>query len=510
MVWWPLVASSVAFLVPAVVAAVRRRRRDAAVLAAVATTSVLYHGTDWSWAKPVDMWFAHCVGARYALTLRGTPRAVGAAALIVYFTKSRGNPAPTWRVWHLLFHALAQASLVAHHKCHVKSGETSAAGAMVVVFFSLHLQPLQLHLARRAPYGGTETAIIEMAAALVADPGRRCAVVVLTNQHPNRTRIIDGIVYMRYDSNEAHAVLKSARALVVPDYCFGRNLWLQAVSTCVQRLPLNAHFVPWIHCAKTRAFIEETALQTACGRRLLPIAVSEFAARAAGGAPTVVVRNALPVAMRPPQGPLPEAQRKPGKWVFAACYQRGGAVVERAFAEVQRRGRADAASELHFASYYTGGGTTTTTTTTTAGIHRHGPLQKTQLSALLQDADVCVLPLVLEDTKVAHETFCLTALEALAHGVLVVTWAVAGLVEYGDLIEALPPPTCPDYDPQAADGRNPEMLTDAAVGALADAVVSLRDLPDDARFAKRAAGHAWAVAQTWDGRAEELLRLLGV
>jgi glycosyltransferase involved in cell wall biosynthesis len=176
--------------------------------------------------------------------------------------------------------------------------------------------------------------------------------------------------------------------------------------------------------------------------------------------------------------------------VFGASYERGGEVCRRVFTKVRETSHS-AASELVFASYYTPDGSSS--------------LSKQALAELVASAEFFVYPLVLPSGSVHHDTFACIVLEALAGGVDVVSWDVACLREvFGNHVNLLQTPTCTGYDPHARFGRNPNMLSDGAVGALADAVLAVDALPVNERERRRREAVEWATSETWTDKAVQM------
>lgn len=236
-------------------------------------------------------------------------------------------------------------------------------------------------------------------------------------------------------------------------------------------------------------------LKNACQHRGAPltlVCVSEFVRRhlRVDGSSMVTIPNAI--------NPLifdraaVDGRREPRSLVFCASFERGGRVAQEVHALL---GRTHTMGGLHVSSYCDSG---------------KGPsLSKRALSDLMRRCDYMVYPLVLDSGWVHHDTYSCVVLEAMACGVLVVSWDVACLRGvFGDLITLLPPPAAAGYDAHAPGGTNAAMLEPPAVSALADAVASLMALPDAVRESRRDAARSWALAQTWDVRVQALLRAI--
>lgn len=207
----------------------------------------------------------------------------------------------------------------------------------------------------------------------------------------------------------------------------------------------------------------------------------------------------------------PTTPKTRGAWYFPACFARGGAVAVRAFQRV-RAARPAAASALHMLSYYLpdkfddhGG---SDAEGCDGGVRRHGSLPRARVAEFAAASEYLVYPLAYAGTGAPHhETFGCSILEALAAGAIVVTWAVGCIPSlYGDRVVALPPP--PGYAADALHGSaEPWFLSDAAVDALAEAVLAL-DADPARRAALRSRGMAWARKQTWARSAAALRAVL--
>lgn len=245
----------------------------------------------------------------------------------------------------------------------------------------------------------------------------------------------------------------------------------------------------WCHSIYTTGMI--TVLESACMRRQTPfmlVGVSEFVRThlAARRAKCVIIPNAInPSIFNMEQREV----REPLSFVFCASYERGGHIAE----EVHKLLKMTLPMGAMYVSSYCDPAL--------------GPsLSKIALASRMRSSDYMVYPLVLGQGAVHHDTYACVILEAMACGVLVVTWDVACLRGvYGDLITLVPPPEFPGYDPGAEFGTNGAMLRPAAISALADAVSLLANLPVGEREAIRMRARTWAVEQTWDKRVTALL-----
>ena len=236
----------------------------------------------------------------------------------------------------------------------------------------------------------------------------------------------------------------------------------------------------WLHCYVSHADL--LAFKTKIAPRpFFVIAVSSTVARHASGGPwpVHVVPNGINASIWGAPPPLPPSRKH---HVFIATYERGGAV---AAVVAEKLGK-----ELKTASYYLKNHPN----------HIASPsLSKRALRALLDTCDIFVYPLVLPNGEVHHDTYACCVHEAMAAGVLVVTWDVACFrdVYPQDTITLVKPIPYSGYDPYAKYGKNPALASPEAVARLCDAVAALdRDVPRKERM--RHTAREWALQHTWD------------
>ena len=138
-----------------------------------------------------------------------------------------------------------------------------------------------------------------------------------------------------------------------------------------------------------------------------------------------------------------------------------------------------------------------------------GSLNKIDLINLLNKSDYFVYGLVLPNgISVHHDTYASSILEALACGVIVITWDVSYLRDiYGDNIILIPPPFYEGYDPHDSYGKsNPAMLDPQP---FVDAINFL-DNHHDEKEELRERARIWALQQTWDIPAKAMHKLLPI
>ena len=334
-------------------------------------------------------------------------------------------------------------------------------------------------LQEKSGFSGTETALLELLHYLSVTHSHTVYVVGGTR----RTFVDHGIHFIawRHRGLVPWNTLEWFSPLFYTDAmaaqllcCCGENtqvfLWLQSFihSDDVQRL----------------ASMSKNGLHAVC--------VSQFVQRLVECNPHLIssriVENAISPALC--HDTLPD--KTLGKWVFCAVRERGFDVTYQVFKQVQST-RPARAVELHLATYYP------CDQPQHIDIAYHNSLSKHSMKELLRDADFFVYPLVLPNAIVHHDTFACVVLEAVAAGVIVVTWDVACMRDvYGNCpsVILVAPPAHPLYSPRAMFGWNPHMQSPSAVNMLTERVVQLIDNPEDT-LVRRRAGVEWARPRTW-------------
>ena len=123
---------------------------------------------------------------------------------------------------------------------------------------------------------------------------------------------------------------------------------------------------------------------------------------------------------------------------------------------------------------------------------------KLAVKNFLDKAGYFVYPLVKMNSIVHHDTYACVIHEAMARGVIVITWDVAVLRHiYGDNIVLVPPPVCQNYDPHAPYGCNENMNKDSAIELF---IKYIQELDSDVqrRETLRENARTWAQSRTWN------------
>lgn len=369
------------------------------------------------------------------------------------------------------------------------------------------------HLNDSAGFSGTETCLMELASHVARRRGHRCTVVGDYRGDENQDDECTRLTHTT-DAGVLHATGLAADVdVVIPMFAI-EDRRFQDLFTGIRdaRLAVGRDpptLIVWCHCFLMGNALDQVVRWRDAGGRVGLVGVSDWLAETmapwavSAALPYITIENAMSPAVfgDDRDDGAHVVVRKPLSFVFHATYERGGDVARR----VARR----VGGAFDVASYDTNDDARAKTTQDAPFFH--GSLSKRRLARLLRASDYFVYPLVLPDGRVHHDTYGCVVLEALACGVLVVTWDVACMrAVYGDspAVVLVPPPLCRGYDPRAPFGFNDDMLSDRSVDALATAVQALEALPAEGRERMRVAGRAWALRHTWEDRADRLMAWL--
>jgi len=200
--------------------------------------------------------------------------------------------------------------------------------------------------------------------------------------------------------------------------------------------------------------------------------------------------------------PLSHMNNKTGNFAFHASFERGGHIAMEVFKQLPF------AHKMQIAQYdpKATGLPPEQINPTVKILHS---LSKIQIRQMLCESDYFVYPLALPNASIHHDTFGCVVLEAMACGVIVISWDAACLRQlYGNNMILLPTPLCDGYDPNnKLNQRNPNMLGQGAIDLFIIAIKQLESSPDK-KEAIRQRAYKWAIEKTWDKQAAILLNLL--
>lgn len=341
-------------------------------------------------------------------------------------------------------------------------------------------------------FAGTDAAMLEIAGSL-ARKGHHIRVMA---GGPSSPAASDGIEYM---CNSQDRDISDVDVLAISYVHPHSREELTRLFKRLTRPKLSV--LLWLQCMFSGATIDFVErLTESVGGQLTLVAVSHFVSqhiqrgRKAGTRCHIVMNGINPSVFGRPE--IQDA-RDTLSFVFSASYERGGRLAELVHNRLSELLPIELGpvGEMRVCSYCD---------------PMVASLSKQELAAVLRKSDYMVYPLVLSSGSVHHDTFACVVLEAMASGVLVVTWDVAcfrGV--YGDLITLVPPPPHIGYDPTSElGGCNHSMTNQTAIDALTYAVAQLVTMPARDREHRREAAREWALTQTWDCRADSVLQIL--
>lgn len=166
----------------------------------------------------------------------------------------------------------------------------------------------------------------------------------------------------------------------------------------------------------------------------------------------------------------------PKSVVWHASWERGGEVAARAF----QKAFGKHGGTFDVMDYFTPSGKSSADRAT---VYRH-----------LAAAEYFVYPLVLPSGQVTKDTFACCIAEALAHGVIVITWRVAALPElYADVVQWIPTPAREAYTNHEAVVYDTHFASEQAVADIAAIIARLEASPAE-KAAIRERGRRFAAS----------------
>lgn len=347
-------------------------------------------------------------------------------------------------------------------------------------------------------FSGTDASVLEMSHALVS--------------HGHTVWIILGGLLQEYEADGIY-FLSAFRTFelnfndtdVFCPLMFLHHLDTMSLILC---MPPTATFVFWLHSFHITN--DYPALDYAC-RKGMPIKFftpSDYVSQHYRDNPMVhnasvfTVGNAInTLIFAPPSDP--SVEKRPGSFCFHASFDRGGKCSHRVF---ERFYKEFGYGEFNVAYY------DPKIASMPPNVNMRGSLSKTKLKALMDSCEYFVYALSNDEGGTHHDTYACVVHEALACGVIVISWDVACLKSlYGDAITLVDPLPCEGYNPRAPFSMNPMLLSDQAIDKLYEVVRGFEQDPKK-RAAQRQRGYEWAfdTRRTWGHQYELLSRALNV
>lgn len=344
----------------------------------------------------------------------------------------------------------------------------------------------------KAGFSGTDGSLLEMSKRL-ASLGHDVSIVsdmydqTFTDAHGIRYLFAKDIFMGAYSCDDVDVFL--------PNFPFFDGIPVEIYN----RMNREAIVLPWLHCVMDPEYTVKCSKLLNPTFKLTIVGPSNFAL---AHVPADVKSCTVPYGINPSLVPELRPQRRVGSWVFPACFARGGGVCVEAFKRTKAISPSSA-TRLDMMSYYTPDHERKDQQD--EAIHAHASLHKKKLFDILSDSDYFVYPLTDADGNVHHDTYACCVLEALACGVIVISWDVACLREvYGDHIILIPPIPYPGYDPTSTHPKpNPLMAGTQGVNRFVKAIAELEASPEIKESIRRK-GRDWALQQTWDSAFDAL------
>jgi hypothetical protein len=337
-----------------------------------------------------------------------------------------------------------------------------------------------------AGFSGTETSVLETAKYLVASG--HYVVIMIDNEYTD-----DQIIF--WDSKKMFSYDYSDFDVYSPLlFCHS----FQAFQL-VMFVPKSCLFIWWMHCfpiAYDLAIIDYAKCK---GLKIIVVTPSNYVTNhsivASLQLPRFTVGNGINHAIFA-SNDLALQQNKTGRFTFHAAFDRGGILSYKVFKKFQ--------NHFKYGSFHTfdyGLGTCDVThLLKDSSVNFKKALSKVDLHRHLLTCDYFVYTLAYDHGGIHHDTYACCIHEALASGVIVLSWDVACLKSlYGDAIILLEPLHYSTYNSNAPFSANPNLLSDEAVQLLFEKLKYLEENPIE-KEKQRKKGFDWALnpIRTWN------------
>ena len=353
-------------------------------------------------------------------------------------------------------------------------------------------------------FSGTDTMAVEMGTAL-ASKGHEVYIIC----HVKEDKIDNNVHYTKQWPVQGDDNVPMKADVFVPMFFLQHHSVLDILSRVIDS---ETTVVVWLHCIlKPHMWSVGRMHLSAKSCRVVVAGPSVFSLQNIPDSYSDhrVIPNAInaSVFQLPALKSLKDEGGRRGNWVFHACWERGGNAALRIFAQYPDR------KAMWTAAYAPGSHASEVTRgvqvdPSPAEIFHMGSMSKAELREMMLSCDYFVYPLVSPSGIVHHDTFACVVLEAMACGVLVLSWDVACLREcFGDHAILLPPPHYNQGDVRSAFGTCPEMNFEVSMDLFLDKIREL-DMDPHAKTARRIKAAKWACTQTWDKPVREFESVL--
>lgn len=340
-----------------------------------------------------------------------------------------------------------------------------------------------------AGFSGTDASVLEMAHFLVNKYGQQVTIMIDANID---AYVSDGVTII----SQSNILNYDFSNVDFFSPCFFCNTMITMY--LIDLLPKTCIFAYWVHSFHT--VLDNAGLKFAASKFINKIYIcpSKFVESFYIDSNRTIV---IPNGINPGIFDGKHAKHaKNGNFVFHPTFDRGGMVAAKVFKMFKDK---YGYGTLHFASYKNND------MNEDIDAIFHGSLSKMELRNLLNSCDYFIYPLSYPLAfGTHHDTYACVVHEAMACGVIVISWNVACLQDvYKDNIILVDPIPYPGYSPFSMHSANPNLASDNGVCALFDKIVYLENNPDIKRDIRERA-KKWALDhdQTWESQADKLMQ----
>jgi glycosyltransferase involved in cell wall biosynthesis len=347
------------------------------------------------------------------------------------------------------------------------------------------------NLYEKGGFSGTETALVEIARYMQLHHGFKVYMLGFSDE----SFIEDGVQYVAHFETDVYVPWKDldwfCPLFYTSDY---------GVQQCLRKLDKHrTKVLLWFQCVLLQHHLGPLIhydLHACCPSQYAKTHASQFIAH------TWIVPNSISPLFY--NGSEVLLKKVPGRWAYFAVFERGGDIAVKTFQQV-RSVNPSAATEMLIASYYT---PDFNRDYDTSIVKKVGSMSKQQIRDMLQTTEYFVYPLALPNSTIHHDTYASVVLEALACGVIVVTWNVACLKDvYGsaNAVVFIDPPHFHGYDSQSpCGGLNLEMTKPRAIEAFANEILRIESNPAE-KLRHQQNGIDWAQNHSWEKATQNMV-----
>jgi glycosyltransferase involved in cell wall biosynthesis len=275
----------------------------------------------------------------------------------------------------------------------------------------------------------------------------------------------------------------------------------QGTVDIILKLPKTCLFVWWMHCFPNDYDTQVANFVINQGLKLIAVTPSEFVTNHVKNNPfsssVTTIKNSIDRNIFTLEK-LQKPHLKKGNFSCHSSFERGGIISYKVFQKFREHFNY---GTFHVCSYYMGDAETLNMLKKDQNVNIKGSLSKERVSLHLNSCDYFVYALALPNGCTCHDTYACCIHEALASGVIVITWDVAGHKNlYGDAIVLVEHIPHPDYNPKAPYNATGTWnhSSDEAISKLFNIVKFFEDNPiEKEKQRQRAIDWAFHPDRTW-------------